>query len=81
MPSPSRPGARFRVELHDATFAEDIAHSSPAGRTAANNEREQLTKDGLAPERLAREMRKRRAGLPCREGWGGAVGSRAAMGR
>jgi hypothetical protein len=52
MPNPSRPGARFRVEFDDATFAEDIAHNSPAGRTVAHDERDELTKDGLSPERL-----------------------------
>jgi hypothetical protein len=36
MPSASRPGAHFRVEFDDATFAEDLEHtSSDTGRVLA----------------------------------------------
>jgi hypothetical protein len=53
MSSRSRPGARFRVEFDDATFAEDLEHtSSDTGRTLAHSERDKLTADGLSPERL-----------------------------
>ena len=52
MPSPSGPDAHFRVEFDDATFAEDLDHNAPGGRTAARNAREELVKDGLSPERL-----------------------------
>ncbi|HTD57887.1 MAG TPA: hypothetical protein VK672_03235 [Solirubrobacteraceae bacterium] len=36
----------------DAMFAEDLDHSAPGGRIAAQNERDTLIKDGLPPERL-----------------------------
>jgi hypothetical protein len=53
MPSQSAARARFRVAFDDATLAEDLQHSSPAGRNAAYSEREHLTRDGgIAPERL-----------------------------
>lgn len=53
MPSPSGHNARFRVVFDDATLTEDLNHSSPAGRNAAYNERDEITRDaGLAPERL-----------------------------
>jgi hypothetical protein len=53
MPSQSGPRAHFRVTFDDAAFAEDLEHSSPAGRNAAYSERDELTRDGgLAPDRL-----------------------------
>lgn len=52
MPKPSGRDARFRVAFDDATFAEDLAHSATGGRAAAENERDNLTQDGLSPERL-----------------------------
>jgi hypothetical protein len=39
MPSPSGRDACFRVVFDDAMFAEDLDHSAPGGRTAAQNER------------------------------------------
>jgi hypothetical protein len=50
MPSASRPGAYFRVEFDDATFAEDLEHtSSDTGRELAQRERDKLTAEGLPP--------------------------------
>jgi hypothetical protein len=55
MPSRSRPGARFRVEFDDATFAEDLGHiTSATGRTLAQSERDDITAVGLSPDRLKR---------------------------
>ena len=55
MPTTSRPGARFRVGFDDATFAEDLEHtSSDTGRTLARRERDKLTADGLPPDQLKR---------------------------
>jgi hypothetical protein len=55
MPSASRPGAHFRVEFDDATFAEDLEHtSSDTGRTLAQRERNKLTDEGLPPGQLKR---------------------------
>jgi len=53
MPGRSRPGAHYRVEFNDATFAEDLEHTaSDTGRTLAQGERDKLTADGLSYERL-----------------------------
>jgi hypothetical protein len=49
MPSPSGRNAHFRVAFDDATFAEDLDHNAPGGHTAAQNAREELSKDGLSP--------------------------------
>jgi hypothetical protein len=51
----SRPDARFRVEFDDATFTEDLEHtSSDTGRTLARRERDKLTADRVLPDRLKR---------------------------
>jgi hypothetical protein len=52
MPSTSGRDSRFRVAFDDATFAEDLDHSAPGGRATAQNERDNLTQEGLPPERL-----------------------------
>jgi hypothetical protein len=50
MPSASRPGAHFRVEFDDATFAEDLEHtSSDTGQALAQRARDRLTAEGLPP--------------------------------
>lgn len=55
MPSASRPGAHFRVDFDDATFAEDLEHtSSDTGRELAQRERDKLTAEGLPPDQLKR---------------------------
>jgi hypothetical protein len=55
MPGASRPGAHFRVDFDDATFAEDLEHtSSGTGRTLAQRERDKLTDEGLPPGQLKR---------------------------
>jgi hypothetical protein len=55
MPGASRPGAHFRVDFDDATFAEDIEHtSSDTGRELAQRERDKLTDEGLPPDQLKR---------------------------
>jgi hypothetical protein len=55
MPSASRPGAHFRVEFDDATFAEDLEHtSSDTGRALAQRERDKLTAERLPPDQLKR---------------------------
>lgn len=47
MPGASRPGAHFRVDFDDATFAEDLEHtSSDTGRELAQRERDKLTDEG-----------------------------------
>lgn len=67
MPSASRPGAHFRVDFDDATFAEDLEHtSSDTGRELAHRERDKLTAAGLPPDQrrsssfTARSYRPRR---------------------
>ena len=55
MPGASRPGAHFRVDFDDATFAEDLEHtSSDTGRELAQRERDKLTAEGLPPDQLKR---------------------------
>lgn len=55
MPGASRPGAHFRVDFDDATFAEDLEHtSSDTGRELAQRERDKLTDEGLPPDQLKR---------------------------
>jgi hypothetical protein len=55
MPSASRLGAHFRVECDDATFAEDLEHtSSDTGRLLAQRERDKLTAETLSPDQLKR---------------------------
>lgn len=55
MPGASRPDAHFRVEFDDAAFAEDLEHtSSDTGRALAQRERDKLTAEGLAPNKLKR---------------------------
>jgi hypothetical protein len=55
MPSASRLGAHFRVECDDATFAEDLEHtSSDTGRLLAQRERDKLTAETPPPDRLKR---------------------------
>jgi hypothetical protein len=50
MPSASRPGPHFRVEFHDATFAEDLEHtSSDTGQALAQRARDRLTAEGCRP--------------------------------
>src|ERR1019366_4237944 len=50
MPAASRPGACFRVEFDDATFAEDLEHtSSDAERTLAQREGHGPRSDSLPP--------------------------------
>jgi len=45
-------GASFRVELDDTTFAEDLAHSTPAGRDAALRKRAAVEQDGQPADEL-----------------------------
>jgi hypothetical protein len=52
MPSQSRPGARFRVEFDDATFAEDLAHNTPAAREAGERKRINAERDGQPAHEL-----------------------------
>lgn len=55
MPGASRPGAHFRVDFDDATFAEDLEHtSSDTGRELARRERDKLTAEGVPPDQLKR---------------------------
>ena len=55
MPGASRPGAHFRVDFDDATFAEDLEHtSSDTGRELAQRERDKLTDEGLPSDQLKR---------------------------
>jgi hypothetical protein len=55
MSGASRPGAHFRVDFDDATFAEDLEHtSSDTGRELAQRERDKLTDEGLPPDQLKR---------------------------
>jgi hypothetical protein len=55
MPGAPRPGAHFRVDFDDATFAEDLEHtSSDTGRELAQRERNKLTDEGLPPDQLKR---------------------------
>jgi hypothetical protein len=55
MPGASRPGAHFRVDFDDATFAEDLEHTSSAtGQELAHRERDKLTAEGLPPDQLKR---------------------------
>ncbi len=55
MPGASRPDAHFRVDFDDATFAEDLEHtSSDTGRELAQRERDKLTDEGLPPDHLKR---------------------------
>ncbi len=68
MTTASRPDARFRVEFDDATFTEDLEHtSSDTGRTLAQRERDKLTANQLSPDRLKRCDTEARDGtsLPC----------------
>jgi hypothetical protein len=62
MPVARRGGRRWRVEFDEAHFAEDLAHSSAAARTAGGSERDEITKHGLAHERLKRCEREGRDG-------------------
>jgi hypothetical protein len=55
MPGASRPGAHFRVDFDDTTFAEDLEHtSSDTGRELAHRECDKLTAEGLPPDQLKR---------------------------
>jgi hypothetical protein len=55
MPGASPSGAHFRVEFDDATFAEDLGHtSSDTGRSLAQRECHKLTAEGLPPDQLKR---------------------------
>jgi hypothetical protein len=55
MPGASRPGAHFRVDFDDATFAEDLEHtSSDTGRELAQRERDKLTDERLPSDQLKR---------------------------
>jgi hypothetical protein len=50
MPGASWHGAHFRVDFDDATFAEDLEHtSSDTGRECAHRERDKLTAEGCRP--------------------------------
>ncbi len=52
MPDKRRRGASFRVELDDTPFAEDLAHSSPAGQKAAKQKRAAVERDGQPADEL-----------------------------
>jgi hypothetical protein len=54
MSSRSGRAARYRVELDDAAFAEDLRHNTPAARAAGELERRDTVKNGLDPLRLKR---------------------------
>jgi len=45
-------GASFRVEFDDATFAEDLAHSTPTARQAGERKRTKVERDGQPVEEL-----------------------------
>ncbi len=52
MPHKRGHGASFRVELDDTAFAEDQAHSTPAGRDAALRKRVAVERDGQPADDL-----------------------------
>jgi len=45
-------GASFRVEFDDTAFAEDLAHSTPAGRDSALRKRVAVERDGQPADDL-----------------------------
>ncbi len=49
-----KPGSRasYRVEFDDTPFAEDLAHTSPAGQKAAEQKRAEAERDGQATDEL-----------------------------
>jgi hypothetical protein len=49
-----KPGRRasYRVEFDDTLFAEDLGHSSPAGRKAADQKRAAVERDGQSRDEL-----------------------------
>jgi hypothetical protein len=66
MPGASPSGAHFRVEFDDATFAEDLGHtSSDTGRSLAQRECHKLTAEGLPPDQLKRCDTEARDGTSC----------------
>jgi hypothetical protein len=52
MPTKRGRGASFRVEFDDATFADDLAHNSPAARDAGERKRSETEHNGQPVEGL-----------------------------